>query len=38
MRDVQARIIAELNVTPVFDPAEQVRTLIDFLKAFVRAT
>ena len=38
MRDVQARIIAELNVTPVVDPAEQVRARIDFLKAYLRAT
>ena len=38
MRDVQARIIAELNVTPVIDPAEQVRARIDFLKAYLRTT
>jgi NAD+ synthase len=38
MRDLQARIIAELNVSPVIDPAEQVRARIDFLKAYVRTT
>lgn len=38
MRDLQARIIAELNVTHAIDPAEQVRARIDFLKAYLRAT
>jgi NAD+ synthase len=38
MRDLQARIIAELNVSPVIDPAEQVRSRIDFLKAYLRTT
>ncbi|GAA1754052.1 ammonia-dependent NAD(+) synthetase [Agromyces humatus] len=38
MRDVQARIIAELNVTPAIDPAEQVRSRIDFLKDYLRAS
>ena len=38
MRDLQARIIAELNVSPVIDPAEQVRARIDFLKAYLRTT
>lgn len=38
MRDLQARIIAELNVSPVIDPAEQARTRIDFLKTYARTT
>jgi NAD+ synthase len=38
MRDLQASIIAELNVSPVIDPAEQVRARIDFLKTYVRTT
>src|SRR5687768_520163 len=38
MRDVQARIIAELNVSPVIDPAEEARTRIDFLKTYLRTT
>ncbi len=38
MRELQSRIIAELNVTPVIDPAEEVRARIDFLKAYLRAT
>lgn len=38
MRDLQARIIAELNVSPVIDPAEQVRARIDFLKAYLRTS
>jgi NAD+ synthase len=38
MRDLQARIIAELHVSPVIDPAEQVRSRIDFLKAYLRTT
>ncbi|MEF3403981.1 ammonia-dependent NAD(+) synthetase [Agromyces sp. CCNWLW203] len=38
MRELQSRIIAELNVTPIIDPAEEVRARIDFLKAYVRAT
>jgi NAD+ synthase len=38
MRDLQSRIIAELNVSPVIDPAEQVRSRIDFLKAYTRTT
>jgi len=35
---VQASIIAELNVSPVIDPAEQVRARIDFLKAYLRTS
>jgi NAD+ synthase len=38
MRELQARIIEELNVSPVIDPAEQVRARIDFLKTYVRTT
>lgn len=38
MRELQSRIIAELNVTPIIDSAEEVRARIDFLKAYVRAT
>jgi len=38
MRDLQARIIAELHVSPLIDPAEQVRSRIDFLKAYLRTT
>ena len=38
MRDLQARIIAELNVEPDIDPAEQVRRRIDFLKAYLAAS
>lgn len=37
MRDLQARIIAELNVSPTVDPAVEVRTRVDFLKEYVRA-
>ena len=38
MRDLQARIIAELNVSPTVDPAEQVRMRVDFLKDYLRAS
>jgi len=38
MRDLQAKIIDELHVTPVIDPAEQVRSRIDFLKTYLRTT
>jgi len=38
MRDLQARIIAELNVSPVIEPADQVRARIDFLKAYLRTS
>ncbi len=38
MRELQAKIIEELHVTPVIDPAEQVRSRIDFLKAYLRTT
>lgn len=37
MRDLQARIIAELNVSPVIDPAAEVRARVDFLKDYLRA-
>jgi NAD+ synthase len=38
MRDLQARIIAELNVSPVIDPAAEVRRRVDFLKEYLRTT
>ncbi|MGW9629256.1 ammonia-dependent NAD(+) synthetase [Agromyces sp. NPDC055520] len=38
MRELQSRIIAELNVTPIIDPAAQVRARIDFLKSYLRTT
>ncbi|WP_448812221.1 ammonia-dependent NAD(+) synthetase [Agromyces bauzanensis] len=38
MRDLQARIIEELHVSPTIDPAEQVRARIDFLKTYLRTT
>jgi NAD+ synthase len=36
MRDQQAAIIAELNVSPTIDPAGEVRRRVDFLKAYLR--
>ncbi len=38
MRTLQAEIIAELNVQPTIDPAEQVRARVDFLKEYLRAS
>jgi NAD+ synthase len=38
MRDLQARIIEELHVEPVVDPADQVRRRIDFLKEYLAAS
>ena len=38
MRDLQARIIEELHVEPVVDPADQVRRRVDFLKAYLAAS
>ncbi|CAN5545594.1 ammonia-dependent NAD(+) synthetase [soil metagenome] len=38
MNPLQARIIYDLNVVPSVDPAEQVRTRIDFLKDYLRTT
>lgn len=38
MRDLQARIIADLNVSPVIDPAAQVRRRVEFLKEYLRTT
>lgn len=38
MRETQARIIAELNVTPAIDPAGEVRSRIDFLKEYLTTT
>jgi NAD+ synthase len=36
MRPLQADIIAELNVVPSIDPAEEVRKRIDFLKEYLQ--
>lgn len=36
MREQQAAIIAELNVSPSIDPAAEVRRRIDFLKEYLR--
>jgi NAD+ synthase len=36
MRELQAQIISELHVTPVVDPAQEVRRRIDFLKQYAR--
>ena len=38
MRDLQASIIAELNVTSDIDPAAEVRSRVGFLKDYRRAT
>jgi NAD+ synthase len=38
MRDLQARIIEELHVRAVVDPADQVRRRIDFLKEYLAAS
>lgn len=38
MRDLQARIIEELHVEPVIDPADQVRRRVEFLKAYLGAS
>ncbi len=38
MRPLQAQIIAELEVRPTIDPAEEVRRRIDFLKDYTRIT
>ncbi|WP_350349706.1 ammonia-dependent NAD(+) synthetase [Agromyces sp. G08B096] len=38
MRDLQASIIADLDVSPTIDPAEEVRRRVDFLKAYLRRT
>lgn len=38
MRNLQARIIEELHVEPVVDPADQVRRRVDFLKAYLAAS
>jgi NAD+ synthase len=35
MREQQARIIAELNVTPTIDPAAEIRRRIDFVKDYL---
>ncbi|MFE4469504.1 ammonia-dependent NAD(+) synthetase [Leifsonia sp. NPDC056824] len=38
MRELQARIIDELNVTPSVDAAEEVAERVDFLARYLRAT
>jgi NAD+ synthase len=38
MREIQARIIAELHVSPTIDPAAEIRSRIDFLKSYLQAT
>ncbi len=38
MRDLQARIIDELNVSPVIDPAGEVERRVDFLVRYLKAT
>lgn len=38
MRELQARIIAELNVTPSIDPAAEIRRRVDFLKDYLLAS
>ncbi len=38
MSDLQARIVAELGVQPVIDPAAEVRRRIDFLKSYLLGT
>src|SRR3712207_925899 len=38
MRELQTRIIADLNVAPRIDPAEEVRTRVAFLKDYLHRT
>lgn len=38
MRELQTRIIADLNVAPRIDPAEEVRARVTFLKDYLRRT
>ncbi|MFF1879146.1 ammonia-dependent NAD(+) synthetase [Leifsonia sp. NPDC058230] len=38
MRDLQARIIEELNVSPTIDPATEVEKRVDFLVQYLKAT
>ncbi|ANP72959.1 ammonia-dependent NAD(+) synthetase [Cryobacterium arcticum] len=38
MREQQARIIAELHVTPTIDPAAEIRRRVDFLKDYLLAS
>src|SRR5690349_7103948 len=38
MRDLQSRIIDELNVVPTVEPAEEVGKRVDFLVQYLRAT
>ena len=38
MRELQARIIAELNVSPTINPAAEVRRRVKFLKEYLKQT
>lgn len=38
MREIQARIIAELNVSPTINPATEVRRRVKFLKDYIKRT
>ncbi|EME18445.1 ammonia-dependent NAD(+) synthetase [Rhodococcus triatomae] len=38
MSTLRARILEELGAKPTIDPADEVRTRIDFLKAYLRST
>jgi NAD+ synthase len=38
MTPLQARIIYDLNAVPSIDPADEIRTRVDFLKDYVRAS
>ncbi len=38
MRELQAQIIAALNVRPTVDPASEIRARIDFLKQYLHAS
>ncbi len=38
MRELQAAIIEELGVKPAIDPADEIRTRVDFLKDYLAAT
>ena len=38
MRELQARIIADLNVAPTIDPAAEIRRRVDFVKDYVVTT
>lgn len=38
MRDLQARIIEELNVSPIVDPASEIEKRVDFLVEYLKST